>query len=87
MPEFHKLLLRIENHPHIHRIIPGRINRQQKWSSKQIFKISYPTSSGIKCIMSKWATAQELFVICTEKHTEEVIKHIQNILIENKISQ
>jgi len=30
LPEFHKMLLEIEKHPLISRIIPGRISRQQK---------------------------------------------------------
>ncbi|AHB40935.1 hypothetical protein P148_SR1C00001G0124 [candidate division SR1 bacterium RAAC1_SR1_1] len=77
LPEFKKLLLTIEKHPHIHRIIPGRINRQQKGSSELLFKISYPTPSGIKCIMSKGSTAQELFVICGEENIPEISLFIQ----------
>jgi len=53
LPEFKKFLFIIEKDPIIHRIIPGRINRQQKGSSEIAFKISYPTSSGLKCIMCK----------------------------------
>lgn len=71
LPEFKKLLLAIEKQPDIHRIIPWRINRQQKWSSELIFKISYPTASGIKCIMSKGSTAQEIFIIC---HSDNISK-------------
>ncbi len=73
MEEFHKILLEIEKNPAIIRIIPGRISRQQKWSSELRFKVSYWTDSWIKCIMSKWATAQELFVICNEESKEDLI--------------
>lgn len=80
LPEFHKLLLEIEKQPLISRIIPGRISRQQKWSSELRFKISYNTTSGIKCIMSKGATAQELFIICNQDDTQEVIEILNKII-------
>ena len=80
LPEFQKLLLEIEKQPLIFRIIPGRISRQQKWSSDLRFKISYNTKSGIKCIMSKGATAQELFIICNQDNTDEVIRVLNEIL-------
>lgn len=70
LPEFQGFLLEIEQHEKITRIIPGRISRQQKGSSERRFSISYPTATGIKCIMSKGSTAQELFVICSEKDKE-----------------
>jgi hypothetical protein len=53
IPEFAKLLLEIEKNTNIIRIIPGRISRQQKGSSEMRFRITIPTSSGFKCIMSK----------------------------------
>ena len=81
LPEFHKLIAEIEKHPLISRIIPGRISRQQKWSSEIRFKVSYPTPSGIKCIMSKWATAQELFIVCNEQDTEEVIGSLNRFIV------
>lgn len=80
LPDFHKILLDIEKHPLISRIIPGSISRQQKWSSQLRFKISYDTSSGLKCIMSKWATAQELFVICNKDSTQEVKLFIESLI-------
>lgn len=80
LPEFKKLLLAIEKHPHIHRIIPWRINRQQKWSSQLFFKISYPTSSWLKCIMSKWSTAQELFIVCPDDKIDEVKQFIEQLI-------
>ena len=51
--DFTKLLLEIEKNPDISRIIPGRISRQQKSSSETRFRITIPTGSGFKCIMSK----------------------------------
>ena len=80
LPEFHKLLLEIEKQALISRIIPGRISRQQKWSSNLRFKISYNTTSGIKCIMSKGATVQELFIICNQDDTEEVIATLNKVI-------
>ncbi|EKD24491.1 MAG: hypothetical protein ACD_80C00232G0001 [uncultured bacterium (gcode 4)] len=80
LPEFQKLLLEIEKHPLISRIIPGRISRQQKWSSALRFKISYNTTSGIKCNMCKGATAQELFIVCNQENTDKVIEHLKQIL-------
>lgn len=80
LPDFAKLLLEIEKNPKISRIIPWRISRQQKWSSEMRFRITIPTTSGFKCIMSKWATAQELFVICNEKDIQEVQTQIQNLV-------
>ncbi len=74
LDEFHDLLKKIETIPHIQRIIPWRISRQQKWSSTLHFKIKYQTVSGIKCIMSKWATAQELFIICNKQNIENVLQ-------------
>lgn len=74
--DFTKLLLEIEKHEDINRIIPGRISRQQKWSSIMKFRITIPTQSGFKCIMSKWATAQELFVICNLKKSDNIKEYI-----------
>ncbi|MCK9466708.1 MAG: DUF2103 domain-containing protein [Candidatus Absconditabacterales bacterium] len=76
LSEFIKFLFEIEKDPNIVRIIPGRISRQQKGSSQLIFRITTPTSSGFKCIMSKGSTAQELFVICSLENVEEVKKNI-----------
>lgn len=81
LPEFHKMLLEIEKHPLISRIIPGRISRQQKWSSQLHFKISYDTTSGIKCIMSKGATAQELFLVCNDQDKETITEYMKQFII------
>ncbi|MDR2190775.1 MAG: DUF2103 domain-containing protein [Candidatus Peribacteria bacterium] len=77
LPDFYSFLLEIEKMPEISRIIPGRISRQQKGSSEVRFRISYPTSTGRKCIMSKGATAQELFIICKEELKAEVQKKLE----------
>ena len=78
LPDFAKFLFELEKNPKISRIIPWRISRQQKWSSELRFRVTIPTVSGLKCIMSKWATAQELFVICNEKDIQEVKNEIEN---------
>ncbi|MCF7835180.1 DUF2103 domain-containing protein [Candidatus Gracilibacteria bacterium] len=80
MDEFHKILLEIEKNPEIIRIIPGRISRQQKGSSDLRFRVSYKTESGIKCIMSKGASAQELFVVCNDKDTDSLIEFLKNVI-------
>jgi hypothetical protein len=72
LKEFFPLLREIEKHPAIHRIIPGVISRKQKKSSIMRFRVSYYTQSGLKCIMSKWSTAQELFVICDQQDAVQV---------------
>lgn len=63
LTEFHAFLRQIEQSPLIARIIPWRINRQQKASSELRFTVSYPTTTGFKAKMSKGATSQELFII------------------------
>jgi hypothetical protein len=49
------------------------------------FKISYFTPSGLKCLMTKGATAQELFVVCPEDKKNEVQLFIQG-LIQSQLS-
>ncbi len=77
--EFKKLLSRIEWIQEIKRIIPGRIYRKQKWSSHEIFSFSYYTETWIKYIAKKWATAQEIFILCDHKHKEKIYNLIENI--------
>ena len=84
LKEFHKLLSQIEKITQIHRIIPGRVNRQQKGSSQARFKISYDTHSGIKCIMSKGSTAQELFIISDSTNSTIIQEQIQKLLEKHK---
>jgi hypothetical protein len=74
--DFTKFLLEIEKNPDINRIIPGRISRQQKWSSAMRFKITIPTNSWFKCIMSKWSTAQELFIVCQTNKIDSIKEYI-----------
>ena len=80
LPDFQKLLLEIEKDPNINRIIPGRIYRKQKWSSELRFRITIPTDSGFKCIMSKWATAQELFVVCNPENSDSIKNNIKEVV-------
>ena len=82
LDEFKKFLFAVEKNPNIMKMIPGRISRQQKWSSEQRFKVSYDTPSGIKCIMSKWATAQELFIICASENNESIKEFLKKTLID-----
>lgn len=82
MSEFFSLLHDIEKHAKIKRIIPGRINRQQKWSSNQYLHFSYLTQTGMKYTMCKGGTAQELFIICAEED-KEIIKMYIDSLAEN----
>ncbi|MDR0608072.1 MAG: DUF2103 domain-containing protein [Candidatus Peribacteria bacterium] len=77
--EFHRFLLEIEQLFAITRIIPGRISRQQKGSSQMRFSISYFTPTGMKGIMSKGSTAQELFIICREEMKEQVKAEVERI--------
>ncbi len=81
LPEFHAFLAEIEQLPDIQRIIPGRISRQQKGSSELRFRVSYFTASGLKCMMSKGSTAQELFIICGEAERENVQQQVMRIFL------
>lgn len=76
--DFKKLLIEIEKNEDIIRIIPWRIDRKQKGSSEKIFRITIPTNSGFKCIMSKWSTAQELFVIFDKENFEKISNYIKD---------
>lgn len=77
LDEFQPFLFRLEQEEWIQRIIPGRIQRQQKGSSELRFSVSIPTATGRKAKMSKGATSQELFII-TSSTPETQIK-IQQI--------
>jgi hypothetical protein len=81
LPEFHGFLLEIEKYPEITRIIPWRISRQQKGSSERRFRVSYLTPTGLKCIMSKGSTAQELFIVCKEEVREEVKQQLETKIL------
>jgi len=82
LEDFHKILKLIEQINTIHKIVPWRVNRQQKGSSEKRFRVSYDTESGFKCIMSKGSTAQELFIICDTQTKEQTKLNIQQILIK-----
>lgn len=76
LKEFEKDLLSIAKISEVKRIIPGRISRQQKWSNLRKITCSYFTDSGLKLIMKKWWTAQEVFIICEEKDKKTVKEQI-----------
>lgn len=76
LSDFTGFLLDIEKAPQITRIIPWRISRQQKGSSQTRFSISYPITTGLKCVMSKGSTAQELFVVCRDEDKEFVAEFL-----------
>lgn len=80
LKEFEKELQQIAKIPEVKRIIPGRISRQQKWSNHKKITCSYFTDSGLKLIMKKWGTAQEVFVIC-DLENKEIVK--ERILTTN----
>ncbi len=80
LPEFINFLQKIEKNEKIEKIIPWRINRQQKWSSKIFIHFSYFTQSWLKYNIAKWWTAQELFIICKEENKEKVKEHIDKII-------
>ncbi len=79
LSEFEKTLKDIEKISEIKRIIPWRISRKQKWSSHFKITFSYFTDSGLKYIIKKWSTAQEIFIICDKNSKEQVKEKIQNI--------
>jgi len=80
LTEFKKFLKEIEKIDEIKRIIPGRISRQQKWSGSYHITFSYFTESGLKYNLKKWATAQEVFVVCKKENREEVKKKIESVI-------
>lgn len=80
MKEFDEFLNKIEKIDEISRIIPGRISRQQKWTSNKHITFSYFTDAGMKYNMKKGWTAQELFIICLNQNQEEVKSKIDMFL-------
>ena len=78
--EFYEILYRISQISMISKIVPGRIHRQQKWSSALGMTYSYSQLSGLKYIMKKWSTAQEVFVICRTADQEIVQQKIGDYL-------
>lgn len=72
LKEFDEILHKLEKIAQIKRLIPGRISRQQKGTSDFSFSIQYETPSGWKCLMKKWSTVQELFVLGDAGWQEQV---------------
>lgn len=79
MKEFVPLLRKMEKIEGIKRIIPGRISRKQQWTSQFNLTFSYMTTSGLKYMMKKWGTAQELFVISSGEEKEGVREEIAEL--------
>ena len=80
LKEFEKFLKDISQIEEIQKIIPWRIARQQKWSSKQLISFSYFTNSWLKYKIKKGSTAQELFVVCNEKDKQIVKEKISKFI-------
>lgn len=85
LKEFHKFLLALEKYDAIQRLIPGVINRQQKWSSEQRLHYSYEIDTGLKYKMIKGSTAQELFVVCDSIYRQEVHDFIITLALKHRI--
>ena len=86
LKDFEQFLNELEKIEQIQKIIPWRISRQQKWTSKKIISFSYFTKSWLKYKIKKGSTAQELFIVCNEKDKEKIKEKITyNILKMKKI--
>lgn len=85
MAEFLPFIKRIQTIPTVLRIIPGKISRQQSGSSFLGVTISYGTTSGIKYMMKKWWTAQELFITCAEQDKDAIIETIQHMITQHLV--
>lgn len=72
LKEFEKVLKKIEKMEDVLRIIPWRISRKQQGTSQFVLSFSYETVSGLKYMMKKWGTAQELFLTVSEWWREDV---------------
>jgi hypothetical protein len=84
LPDFVRLIMKIGQIPWIIRIIPGRISRQQKWSSEMIMSLSYPTDTGLKYLLKKWSTVQECFITC-DPHDSTISSQIQALCTQADI--
>lgn len=84
LKEFEKFLQKIASLPEIQKIIPWRIKRQQKWTSQLRLSFSYETNSGLKFLMKKGSTAQELFIIVDRQYRQAVKDKILSIFEEYK---
>lgn len=83
MKEFVLFLRQVEANKLVKRIIPWRISRQQKWTWKLNITFSYFTESGLKYMMKKWWTAQEVFIICNEDKKQDLFLELESILNNN----
>jgi len=81
MEEFIPFLDWLQKIDQVKRIIPGRISRQQKWTSDKNISFSYMTTSGFKIKLKKWSTAQEVFVIC-DNDDKDNLKDIMMKFVE-----
>ena len=81
MKEFTKFLEKISKVEEIQKIIPWRISRQQKWTSQQKISFSYFTISWLKLKLKKWATAQEIFIVCNDSDKTKIKEKINKIII------
>lgn len=79
LSEFEDFLKNLEKVEEIQKIIPWRISRKQSWSSLQKVSFSYFTKSGLKIILKKWSTVQEVFLVCNAKDNEKVKEKILEI--------
>ncbi|MEF2175202.1 MAG: DUF2103 domain-containing protein [Candidatus Absconditabacteria bacterium] len=83
MKEFVLFLRLVEANKLVKRIIPGRISRQQKGTGKLNITFSYFTESGLKYMMKKGGTAQEVFIICNEENKQILFLEVEDILKNN----
>lgn len=77
LPEFSRALEVFGLIPEVMRVIPGRISRQQKGSSHKKISFSYFTDAGMKLIVKKGATAQEVFIICKKEDKDKIYDRIK----------
>lgn len=80
MREFWWFLLLVEKIVQVQRIIPGRIQRNQSWSSALRISFSYTTITGLKYNVCKGGTGQELFIIIEKGSQDLVIREIEKII-------
>ena len=81
LKEFKNFLKEVEKIPEVKRIIPGRIKRQQKWTSDLKVSFSYYTNSWLKFLMKKWSTVQEVFIVCDKENRAILKDKILEILL------
>lgn len=85
LSEFHTIIKTIANLLPVQKIIPWRINRQQKGSSHMTMTYSYNTTSGLKYLIKKWSTAQEIFITCKIEDKEAIKQSLQDLIDQNKL--